>query len=159
VKRTWRNRNERQSVEALEQLYGYMTFNNLRYGILTNWTRTYAVRRIKVKGRKALQYAGPFTPSGSPSMLKVVVGMVLLAEEDWFYASPTPDIPPPSRFLQHPAKTRRRQSVMLEIISLCLRVDHTHYCHLTSGSVVFCSVQLVIRKLNVLCILNFVERF
>lgn len=29
----------KQSLEALQQIYGYMTFNDNRFGILTNWQR------------------------------------------------------------------------------------------------------------------------
>lgn len=42
--------------------------------------------------RKTLEYAGPIELDGSaqsPSMLKALVGMVLLAENDCFYVSPT----------------------------------------------------------------------
>jgi hypothetical protein len=90
--KTKRNMNERQSIEALEQLYGYMTFNNNKHGILTNWTRAWCLRRIETDNGKTLQYAGPFELDGSassPSMLKIWVGMVMLAENDWSYTSPT----------------------------------------------------------------------
>jgi hypothetical protein len=98
AKTMFRTRDEKQSFEAIEQIYGYMTFNNLRYGILTNWTNTWALQRVETNGRKTLQCAGPFSVALQPSILKVFVGMVLLAENDWFYASPTPNIHPPSRF-------------------------------------------------------------
>jgi len=50
--------------------------------------------------RKTLEYylvelAGPTLPI---SMLKAWVGIVLLAEDDWFYASPTPSAPPSQNF-------------------------------------------------------------
>lgn len=98
AKKMFRTRDEKQSLDAVEQIYGYMTFNNLRYGILTNWTNTWAMRRVEMDGRKTLQCAGPFTVASQPSILKVFVGMVLLAEKDWFYSSPTPNFPPLSRF-------------------------------------------------------------
>src|SRR5258705_912480 len=105
TKKVFRTRDDKQSVEAIEQIYGYMTFNNLRYGILTNWTNTWALQRVEMNGRKTLQCAGPFSVASQPSILKVFVGMVLLAENDWFYTSPTPDIPPPSRFFSLPSST------------------------------------------------------
>ena len=98
--KTRRTLNERQSIEALEQLYGYMTFNNNRYGILSNWTCTWALC-VETIDRKTLEYAGPFMLPASAttfSMLKVFVGIVLLAEFDWSYASPTPNPPSPTRF-------------------------------------------------------------
>jgi hypothetical protein len=105
-----RNRREKQSIEALEQLYGYMTFNNNKYGILTNWTRAWCLRRMEADGRKTLECAGPFElggPAQSPSMLKVFVGVVLLAQREWFYASPTHCPPPPGRFFT-PARASRK---------------------------------------------------
>ncbi len=79
------------SLDALEQIYGYMTFNNTKFGTLTNWRRALFLRRAERSGRKTLEYYtieldGPDQPF---SMLKAWVGMVLLAEDDWFYASPT----------------------------------------------------------------------
>ena len=67
-----------------------MTFNDNKFGILSNWQRALFLRRVETTDRKTLQYYpieldGP----GPMSMLKAWVGMVLLAEADWFYASPT----------------------------------------------------------------------
>ncbi|KAF8966457.1 hypothetical protein BDZ97DRAFT_1657681, partial [Flammula alnicola] len=86
----------RQSLEALQQIYGYMTFNNNKYGILTNWKRAWFLRRAETSGRKTLEYY-LFKLGGPISMLKAWVGMVLLAEDDWFYASPNPDSASPSQ--------------------------------------------------------------
>ena len=66
-----------------------MTFNNNRFGILTNWRRALFLRRAETSDRKTLEYYaveldGPNQPF---SVLKAWVGMVLLAENDWFYAS------------------------------------------------------------------------
>jgi len=88
-----------QSLHALEQIYGYMTFNNNKFGILTNWRRALFLRRAETPDRKTLEYYtieldGPGQPT---SMLKAWVGMVLLAEDDWFYASPTTSSAPPGR--------------------------------------------------------------
>jgi len=96
-----RTPSEERSIEGLEQLYGYMSFNENKYSILTNWKRAWAFRRIETADRKTLQYAGPIElddPASSLSMLKLFVGMVLLAEEEWFYASPIVNIAPPNCF-------------------------------------------------------------
>jgi hypothetical protein len=108
-----RNMNERQSIDALEQTYGYMTFNNNKYGVLSNWTRAWFLRRVETDSRKVLEYAGPVELCGSPgmpSMLKAFVGMVLLSEKNWFYASPTLDPAPPARFFG-PSLTARREQM------------------------------------------------
>jgi len=79
-----------------------MTFNNNKYGILTNWTRTWCLRRMETGDPKTLECAGPFDlggPTQSPSMLKIFVGMVLLSQKDWFYTSPTLWPPPSNHFL------------------------------------------------------------
>ncbi|KAK2465075.1 hypothetical protein APHAL10511_002883 [Amanita phalloides] len=86
----------KQSLEALQQIYGYMTFNNNKFGILTNWQRALFLCRIETSNRKTLQYY--LIELDRPvcmSMLKAWVGMVLLAEADWFYASPTISSGPP----------------------------------------------------------------
>jgi hypothetical protein len=87
----------RQSLEALEQIYGYMTFNENKFGILTNWKCSVFLRRSETLGRKMLEYhVVELNRLGHPiSMLKAWVGMVLLVQDDWFYASPTPCSGPP----------------------------------------------------------------
>ena len=92
---------ERQSIDALGQLYSHMGFNNNKYGVLSNWTRAWFLRRVETDGHKTLEYAGPIELDGSassPSMLKALVGMVLLSERDWFYPSPSFSISPPHSF-------------------------------------------------------------
>jgi hypothetical protein len=79
-----------------------MTFNNNKFGILTNWQRALFLRRAETSDRKTLEYYlveldGP----GHISMLKAWVGMVLLAEDNWFYASPTISSAPPGRNFQN----------------------------------------------------------
>lgn len=76
-----------------------MTFNNNKFGILTNWQRALFLRRAETSDPKTLEYYtieldGPGQPI---SMLKAWVGMVLLAEDDWFYASSTTSSAPPGR--------------------------------------------------------------
>jgi len=78
-----------------------MTFNNNKYGVLSNWTRAWFLRRVETDGRKTLEYAGPIELQGSassPSILKALVGMALLSHTDWFYASPTLFSSPPHAF-------------------------------------------------------------
>ena len=86
-----------QTSEALQQIYGYMTFNNNKFGILTNWKCALFLRRAETSERtKTLEYH--LLELGGPiSMLKAWVGIILLAEDNWFYMSPTPDSAPLSR--------------------------------------------------------------
>jgi hypothetical protein len=86
----------KQSLDALQQIYGYMTFNNNKFGILTNWQCALFLRRAETSDRKTLEYY-LVELDGPISMLKAWVGMVLLAEDDWFYASPTISSAPPDR--------------------------------------------------------------
>lgn len=95
----------RQSLEALQQLYGYMTFNENKFGILTNWQLVWFFRRAETPDRKTLEYYSlrldeASAASTQMSMLKAWVGMVLLADDSWFYASPSLSIPPPERSYQ-----------------------------------------------------------
>ena len=87
-----------RSRHALHQIYGYMTFNHNRFGILTNWKHTLFLRRAEVVGHHTLDvYAVELDGNQPISMLKAWVGMVLLAEVDWFYASPTLSSAPPNQ--------------------------------------------------------------
>lgn len=91
----------RQTLDALEQIYGYMTFNNNKYGILTSWQHALFLRRVETEDRKTLEYhiiqLDRPQPPHHISMLKAWVGMVLLADDNWFYASPTNSTAPPGR--------------------------------------------------------------
>lgn len=80
-----------QTLEALHQIYGYMTFNDNKFGILTSWTHALFLRRAETPNRKCLEYyiVELEVLSSSISMLKAWVGIVLLAHNDWFHASPT----------------------------------------------------------------------
>lgn len=77
-----------QILEALDQIYGYMTFNNNKFGILGTWTHAFFLRRSETPDRKCLEYyiVQLEGPSSSVSMLKAWVGIVLLALNN---ASPT----------------------------------------------------------------------
>jgi len=88
-----------QSLHALQQIYGYTTFNNNKFGILTNWRHALFLHHAETLGRKTLEYYTiKLGRPGQPiSMLKAWVSMVLLAENDWFYASPTLSSAPAAR--------------------------------------------------------------
>ena len=45
-----------QSLHALEQTYGYMTFNDNKFGILTNWKHALFLRRAETPDRKTLAF-------------------------------------------------------------------------------------------------------
>ncbi|KAF8347604.1 hypothetical protein F5887DRAFT_1072595 [Amanita rubescens] len=101
------NVRERQSIDAVFQLYGYMTFNDNKYGILSNMQYAWFFQRILETADnegKNLQYYGPIKfdvdSDHSPSMLKAFVGTILLAETDSirFHSSPTPAKAPDDRY-------------------------------------------------------------
>jgi hypothetical protein len=92
----------KQSLDALQQIYGYMTFNNNKFGILTNWQRALFLRRAETSDPKTLEYY-LVELDGPISMLKAWVGMVLLAEDDRFYASPTISSAPPDQHFRNSA--------------------------------------------------------
>jgi hypothetical protein len=75
-----------------------MMFNNNKFGILTNWECALFLRRAEIAGRHTLDfYTVELDGNQDISMLKAWVGMVLLAEADWCYASSTFSSPPPDR--------------------------------------------------------------
>jgi len=79
----------RQSIDAVYRLYGYMTFNDNKYGVLSKVEYAWFFKRVE-RGR-TMKYYGPIgvDPASSPSMLKAFVGIILLAENAWFVSSPT----------------------------------------------------------------------
>jgi len=83
---------DRQCVEALQQIYGYMTFNDNKYGVLSNFCHAWFFQQVE--GGSTLHYAGPIelnNSATSPSVLKAFIGIVLLAESNPFHASQTVD--------------------------------------------------------------------
>jgi hypothetical protein len=118
-----------QSLHALEQTYGYMTFNDNNFGILTNWKRALFLRRAETQDRKALEYY--LVELGGPlSMLKAWVGMALLARDNRFYASPTPSQPPRDRHFRDlkTAFNERRDAVANAEGYHLQPVDGTYQC-------------------------------
>ncbi|KAJ3188131.1 hypothetical protein HDU85_005279 [Gaertneriomyces sp. JEL0708] len=83
---------------AISQLYGYMTFNQVRYGILTTYNSTWIFRRSSSAQGGVLEVSERFTPH--------LFTIITLAEENWFYALPTHS-PAPSP----PAVRRALESV------------------------------------------------
>jgi len=88
----------RQSVNvqnAVNQLYGYMTFNYTRYGILSNWTHTWFFRRGRPNDDQGgiLQIYGPVSwEARSRSSLLICYCAIIAASHrdgNWLYASPT----------------------------------------------------------------------
>lgn len=104
----YRSTPEKQSVEALFQLYGYMTFNDNKYGILSNLTRAWFFRRIETSAGGTLECARIELNGGPTTMLKAFVGIILLAEKHWFHSSPTICSPPSSRFFDNDTKTGKK---------------------------------------------------
>jgi len=100
-----RNVLERQSIDAMHQLYGYMTFNENKYGVLSNMQYAWFFQHVETTDDedKMLQYYGSINidadPVDSPSMLKAFVGVILLAEtaSTWFHTSMSADEAPPGR--------------------------------------------------------------
>jgi hypothetical protein len=81
---------ERQSMDAVYQVYGYMMFNENKYSILSNMQHAWFFQHAE--GGQTLRYYGPIDidPVSSPSMLKAFVGIIWLANDSWFHSSPTP---------------------------------------------------------------------
>jgi predicted subunit of tRNA(5-methylaminomethyl-2-thiouridylate) methyltransferase len=71
----------KQLLDALQQTYRYITFNNNKFGILSNWQCALFLRHAETSDRKTLEYY--LVKLDRPiSMLKAWVGMVLLAQDN-----------------------------------------------------------------------------
>jgi hypothetical protein len=114
---------ERQSINAVLQLYGYMMFNDNKYGILNNMQHAWFFQRVETADRKGrtLQYYGPIDLDidsvHAPSMLKAYVGTILLAEtaSTWFHPSVSNiESPPDQYFRSSDTAIRDRDSAIVQ---------------------------------------------
>ncbi|KAJ3176790.1 hypothetical protein HDU85_006543 [Gaertneriomyces sp. JEL0708] len=98
---------ERSKIfRAISQLYGYMTFNCLRYGILTTYNSTWFFQRSFAPQGGVLEVSERFTPlrNNGRELIQALFTIVRLAEAEWFYVSPTHS-PAPSPSLSRRAPT------------------------------------------------------
>ncbi|KAJ3146976.1 hypothetical protein HDU86_008338 [Geranomyces michiganensis] len=82
---------------VIHQLFGYMTFNHLRYGVLTNYVNMWFFRRVDAPQGGRLEISLSFSFTDAPALLEAWIAIILLAETQWFYASPTTSPAPPRR--------------------------------------------------------------
>jgi hypothetical protein len=73
-------------VKALQQIYGYMSYNYMRYGILTTYKSTYFLRR---NGDSTLYISKPITlDSGNITILQYWLFVLCKSHKEGFYSSP-----------------------------------------------------------------------
>lgn len=73
-------------VKALQQLYGYMSYNYMRYGILTTYKSTYFLRRM---GNSTLTISKPIPLSGGKlHILQYWLFVLCKSHQEGFYSSP-----------------------------------------------------------------------
>ena len=100
-----RSLNENLSIEGLEQVYGYMPFNNNKYNSATGRVPDFCVvQKQAITGNWIVLVPSSWT--------------VLLAENDWFYASLALDLASPNRFCL-PTRTELREHK--KAITICGR--------------------------------------
>ncbi|KAI8816557.1 uncharacterized protein EV422DRAFT_289204 [Fimicolochytrium jonesii] len=119
----YRNSHPKSKVRrAIDQIYGYMTFNHHRFGVLTTYEETYFLQRKGSQLGGQLQIVGPFGYNKSTpfTVMEAYVTLLLLAMDKWFYASPTTS-PSPSRFgspASSPSSSRLRVSYTLTDVEI-----------------------------------------
>jgi predicted Ser/Thr protein kinase len=74
-------------VKAMQQIYGYMSYNNLRYGIVSTYKGTYFLKRRK---ESILSISRPILNIHC-AIFKYWVYILFQSKEDGFYSSPTGD--------------------------------------------------------------------
>ncbi|KAJ3250173.1 hypothetical protein HK103_003791 [Boothiomyces macroporosus] len=74
-------------VKALQQIYGYMSYNYMRYGILTTYKHTYFLRRM---GKSTLAISKPIPLDGihDYSILQCWLFVLCKSHQEGFYSSP-----------------------------------------------------------------------
>ncbi|KAJ3157561.1 hypothetical protein HDU86_003213 [Geranomyces michiganensis] len=93
-----RSQSTSKLTRAIQQLYGYMTFNHLRYGVLTTYNQTWFFRRVDVPVGGGLEVTDAVPHTNAEALVTAYVTVALLAESSWFYASPTTSPAPVQRF-------------------------------------------------------------
>ena len=113
------------------QIYGYMTFNDKDYGVLSNLTHSWFFHRIHAEGGGILQCACVELNGGSVSMLKAFVGIVLLAEKNSSLASPTMSLIPSNLYFSgdsNKAEQERQEAITASNNYNMLPIDGTYRC-------------------------------
>ncbi|KAI8995148.1 hypothetical protein BC832DRAFT_568746 [Gaertneriomyces semiglobifer] len=77
--------------KAVDQTYGYITFNDHRFGVLSTYEHTYILRRKFSDEGGCLQVAGPIsrTQTAPFTLLEAYTSLLLLCMTDGFCISPT----------------------------------------------------------------------
>lgn len=77
-------------VKLIQQVYGYMTFNHQRYGVVSTYDQTWYFRRMDSTTGGILEITDPIKrDSQNPYLLESLLTLLHLADESWFYVSPT----------------------------------------------------------------------
>ncbi|KAJ3022653.1 hypothetical protein HKX48_005583 [Thoreauomyces humboldtii] len=125
VKETPVGKPPKRVAKALSQLYGYMTFNDHRYGVLTTFDRTWFFERAGERSGR-LRVAGPFAFNDDSKLLVGYLTLLRLVDERWFYASPTASPRPASKGSSagtSPALQRRSQAPRSSTVSADSRYE------------------------------------
>ncbi|KAJ3089537.1 hypothetical protein HK102_006179 [Quaeritorhiza haematococci] len=76
---------------VLFEIYGYMSVNNLKYGVVTNYNNTWLLRRELSQGElPKLSIPDPVRigQPGPVTLVAALLFLVLQVREEWLYASP-----------------------------------------------------------------------
>lgn len=93
------NENKSQSddkyIKAIQQLYGYMSFNNLEFGVLSNYDSTFIFRRVEEDNKLQISPMFRYSDTGLESPLAALTYLChYTSTKKWFYWSPLATISP-----------------------------------------------------------------
>jgi len=142
---------ERQSIDAVFQLYGYMTFNENKYGILNNMECAWFFQRVETADSqgKTLQYYGPI------NLMSIRFTRQVCSKPLWaLFCLPKPYLPgfilPKPLPKDPPANTSVHLAWLIITVTQPLRrhictirsswLDHMRFCHLTLVFAIFTTV-------------------
>ncbi|KIM86278.1 hypothetical protein PILCRDRAFT_4784 [Piloderma croceum F 1598] len=134
---------ERQPIDAVLQLYGYMTFNDNKYGILNNMQYAWFFQPVKTAERKGrtLQYYRPIDIDvdsiHTPSILEAYVGtMHMIARRNCIHLVSHFRI----QYRITPSETETPPSYRHSLITRLPWLDHIQSCHSILGFAVSTAV-------------------
>ena len=113
------------------QIYGYMSFNDYDYAVLSNLTQSWFFHRIRTEGGGILQCACVKLNGSSISLLKAFVGIVLLAEKNSSLASPAMSLIPSNLYFSgdsNKAEQERQEAITASHNYKMLPIDGTYWC-------------------------------
>lgn len=120
-------------TKAVQQIYGYMTFNHLRFGVLTTYEKTWFLRRTHEDTGGVLEVSDVFPRTDTPSLLAGYLTLLREADTNWLHVSPTSSPHPSPGLPRKYASLSEAQDVPVNKIRFIHGVDRSRAGSIVQG--------------------------